>query len=135
MTEANRKENIAAEWARAEGSMCSAELLLQAGEFNDSVTRAYYAAFHGARCLLLTLGLEPATHHGVSVLLNQHFVSRGSLDRGHARILVRMQKFREEADYNRFFAFDREGASEEIAAARQFQTVLKAMLASDGWLA
>ncbi len=134
MTEANRKENIAAEWARAEGSMRSAEVLLGAGEFNDSVSRAYYAVFHAARSLLLTLGLEPTTHRGVNVLLNQHFVSRGLLDRALARVLARMQKYREEADYNRFFGFDNEGASEEVEDARKFLAVARDMLVRGGWL-
>jgi uncharacterized protein (UPF0332 family) len=135
MTDASRKTNIGAEWARAAGSLRAAGMLLDGGEHNDSVSRAYYAVFHAARSLLLTLGLEPQSHRGTGALLAQHFVATGILDRDLNRVLSRMQKFREEADYNRHFVFDRDEAAEELEAARGFLAAVKERLVRDGWLA
>ena len=123
-----------AEWARALSSLRSASLLLDAGEYNDSVSRSYHASFHAARCLLLTLGLEPASHRGVSHLVNLHFINTGLLERRLGRLLSRMQKFREEADYNRFFIFDREGASEELDASERFVQVTEELLRRGCWI-
>lgn len=134
MTGDNRRAGIEAEWAKAEASLRSARILGDAGEWNDSVSRAYYAVFHAARCLLLTFGLEPSSHRGVNLLVGQHFVSPGVLDRRFARSLSRMQKFREEADYNRFFSFGETEATEELEAAASFLTEARQVLAAGGWV-
>lgn len=69
MTGDNRRKNIAAEVRRGDESLESAEILVAAGKFADAISRAYYAAFHYARALLLTLGEEPKTHAGLERLL------------------------------------------------------------------
>jgi hypothetical protein len=79
MTEDNRRANIEAEWRRVETSLAAARLLLASDLHADSVSRACYAVFHAATCLLLTLGLEPRSHRGLVRLFNQHFIgSRGT---------------------------------------------------------
>lgn len=134
MTNENKKANIEAEWERALASLRSAGILFDAGEYNDSMSRAYYAVFHAARVLLLTLGLEPTSHRGVNYLMNLHFIKQGTLERSMGRLMSRMQKFREEADYNRFFVFDREGTEEELKAAKGFIGLVEGILRQDGWL-
>lgn len=49
MTEENRAKNIAIEAGRGDESLDSARILLAAGKYADSVSRAYYGAFHYAR--------------------------------------------------------------------------------------
>jgi len=64
------------------------------------VSRAYYAAFHYARALLLTVGLEPKTHRGVVDLVVEHFERPGRLAPEIASALARLQTFRGLADYD-----------------------------------
>ena len=71
MTDENKRTNIAAEVARGDDSLESAEILLGAGKLADSVSRAYYAVFHYGRALLLMLGEEPKTHGGLDRLLQR----------------------------------------------------------------
>jgi len=73
MTEDNAAQNAAQEMARAKEVLAEAHHLLTGGFYNGVVTRAYYAAFHGARALLITRGLESKTHRGVIQLFNLHF--------------------------------------------------------------
>ncbi len=68
----NRKENAAREAALGDDALRAAEALLALQLYNDAVSRAYYAAFHHARALLLLDGLEPKTHRGVFALLERH---------------------------------------------------------------
>ena len=67
----------------------AASALLQLGLHNDAVSRAYYAAFHYARALLLLEGLEPKTHRGVVALLLEHYESPGRLEAGELRLVRR----------------------------------------------
>ena len=67
-------------------------------------------------------------------LLQRDFVRGGALDPNTAKLFSRLQKFRQDADYTAEFVFTREGAAEEVAAARAFVAAAKAILATGGWL-
>lgn len=75
---------------------------------------------HAARAVLYAQGYDPNTHQGVLSLFNQHLVPPGHLEPLAARVLARLQKYREQADYGESFVVDLAGVVEETAAARQF---------------
>lgn len=134
MTGEHRKQNLAVELERGEGSLRSAEILLREGQFPDAVSRAYYAAFHYARALLLTVGEEPVTHAGVERLLHRDLVRGGALDPDVARLFGRLQKNRLDADYTSEVVFTELAAREEVAAAKRFIEAASEHLARGGWL-
>jgi uncharacterized protein (UPF0332 family) len=111
VTAAGRRE-AAAEELRA------ADHLLAAGLARIALARAYFAVFHAVRPRLYAEGLEPRTHGGVQHLWNLHMVRPGLHDPSTSRLLARLQKFRQEADYAQAFVVDEAGAREELAAAR-----------------
>jgi uncharacterized protein (UPF0332 family) len=95
-----------------------AEQLLRTGHPRIAVTRAYFAVFHAVRARVYAEGLEPRTHSGTHHLFNAHLVKTGVYDASTSRLVARLQKYREEADYSRAFVVDEAGAREDIAAAR-----------------
>ncbi len=128
MSPENRIIHVAAERALGEQALRAAEELLRCELWNDAVSRAYYAAFHFARAALLTLGVEPATHTGVSAMLGLHLVRAGLLPPAVGKDLARLEQFRTEADYNRFFVFTPESATEEVQVAQRCCAVLAEFL-------
>ncbi len=120
MTDEGKAAATAEELARAREELSAAEHLLAAGLARIALTRAYFAAFHAARAALFSEGLEPRSHRGALQLFNQHLVKGGRFDPASSRLLARLQKFREEADYGEAFPVDEEGAREELEAARGF---------------
>ncbi len=90
MTDDNQRKNVAAEVARAEESRRAAALLLAAGLTADSISRAYYAAFHYARAVLLSESAEPRTHGGVDRLLQRDFVRTGRFNADIAKLFARL---------------------------------------------
>jgi uncharacterized protein (UPF0332 family) len=105
-----------------------AETLLQAGFHRVVLTRAYFAVFHAVRARLYAEGLEPRSHSGVQQLFNQHFVKPGLYDAATSRLMARLQKFREEADYAQAFVVEEAGAREELDAARALVLKIRADL-------
>jgi uncharacterized protein (UPF0332 family) len=75
--------------ARAREASQDGRLLLAAGSHASAVTRFYYAAFHAARALLATRGLDSSRHSGVIALFQQHFVKPGVIAADIARALPR----------------------------------------------
>jgi hypothetical protein len=134
MTGENRRENSRAESALGDDALRAADHLLGLGLHNDAVSRAYYAAFHYARALLLTEGLEPRTHRGVVALLERHFAAPGRLDRDAVALLARLQTFRSLADYDARERLPGERASAEVAAARRFVDLARSLLRTGGFI-
>ena len=62
------------------------------------MSRAYYAALHYARALLLLKEEEPKTHEGVLRRLSFYFVRTGVLSLEEGKVFSRLHKLREEAD-------------------------------------
>ena len=100
MTDENRRRNLADELARAEQALQAARALLGVALHADSVSRAYYGAFHCLRALLLSRGVETKTHAGAIHTFNTEFVRAGLLPSSHNRLLAGIQRLRELADYD-----------------------------------
>jgi hypothetical protein len=120
MTEEGKNAAASEELGRAREELSAAEHLLSMGLARIALTRAYFAAFHAVRAMLYSAGLEPRSHRGAMHLFNQHMVKGGLFEPSSSRLLARLQKFREEADYAEAFVIDEQGAREEIEAARGF---------------
>ena len=129
MTEEGRRESSLEELSLADEEITAADALLQAGLARVSLTRACFAVFHAARARLYAAGFEPRTHAGVHHLFNLHFVKSARFEPGTSRLMARLQKYREEADYSRAFVVDVTGTREELEAARTFVEAVRAQVA------
>ncbi len=134
MTPPNRRENARREAALGDDALQAAEALLGLALPNDAVSRAYYAAFHYARALLLSGGLEPRTHRGVFSLLEEHFEKTGQLSPAALSSFARRQTFRGLADYDASERLTAERAQEEVASARSFVLEARPLLRAEGAL-
>lgn len=129
MTSEGERESAAAELELAEEELRVAGKLLEDGFVRVSVTHAYFAVFHAVRARLYTESHEPRTHAGVQHLWNLHFVKTGLYEPSTYRLLTRLQKLREEADYVPGFALDEARAREELEAAQGLVERIKRDLA------
>ena len=122
------RESSRLELSLADEELNGAAALLEAGFARMSLAHTYFAAFHAARALLYATGFEPRTHGGVHHLFNLHFVKTARFEPGASRLLARLQKFREEADYSHAFVVDADGAREELEAARVFVETVRGQM-------
>jgi len=128
VTEEGRRQAATTELGCADEELRAADALLAAGLPRIALTRAYFAAFHAVRALLYAEDLAPRSHSGVLHLFNVHVVRAGRVDPGASRLLARLQKFREEADYAQAFVVDEAGAREELDAARALVARMRELL-------
>lgn len=133
MTDENKIANIRAELARSDTSLRAAKLLLDGELAEDAVSRLYYAVFHAVVALLLTEGVEPRSHAALVGLLGQHFVRTARLPAEDARLVARMQKYRQEADYGRSFVVTSAAAAQDLAECEGLIARIRAVLAEAGY--
>lgn len=131
----DHRKDVEAGVRRGDEAFESAEILLAASKHADAVSRAYYAVFHHARAMLLTVGDDARPHGDLARLLQRDLVRSGQLDPDVARLFSRLQKYGQDADYIAEFVFTANAAREQIESARRFVEASRALLRRDGWLA
>lgn len=88
---------------KARRSLKSAGLLLDAGDFDGAVNRAYYACYDAARGVIETVAqldtTEVKTHAGLIRLFNLRIVKSGLMPLETGRLIGREEQLRLFADY------------------------------------
>lgn len=134
MTEENKKENIKVELDRAMKTLLEANLLFKNDFIVGAVSRLYYFLFYNIRALLLTKGLEPKSHEGSLRLLGLHFIKEGIFEPKASHIFSKLMKYREEADYNPSYIFDREDFIEFKKEAEGLSHKIESYLKAQGYV-
>lgn len=114
------KELIKGYLEKAEKKLKVAEKLLRSDDYEDAVSRAYYAVFHAAQALLLTEGERAETHKGIVTLFGLLFVKTGKFKKDLGKYLANLKDERESGDYEVFSYIDRETAETAIEEAKEF---------------
>ena len=135
MTDENRRRNLERELARADEALRAAEALLGLGLTSDSVSRAYYGAFHCLQALLLSRGIETKTNTGAIHVFNVELIRTGKMSSAWNRLLAGAQRARELADYDSAVTFSADDAAAQLQDARAFEAAARKLLADEGWLA
>ena len=91
---------------RAYGSLKEAKLMAQAGFYNASINRLYYACYYMAVALLLKNNISAQTHSGVKTMLGMHFTSKGKLSISASKIFTTLFEKRHSSDYDAFVYCD-----------------------------
>ena len=124
---------------RARESLEEARLLLEAGRFNGSVNRLYYACFYAVSALLFTRGQSSSKHSGVRALFDREWVNTGEVPHEVGRFYRKLFNSRQQGDYSDLVQFQETEVRTWFAQAtqvvellaRQVEEVLSASARSD----
>ena len=105
---------------RADKYVESAELLLNSGDFDSSVSRSYYAMFFAAEALLLTKELKFSSHRGVISAFGQHFIKTGIFPKEMNKWLHDAFEKMQAGDYSFQPVIDENTAKQALTNARGF---------------
>ncbi len=113
---------------KAEKKFNVAGKLLQSGDYEDAVSRAYYAVYHAVQALLLTEGEKAESHKGAVTLFGLLFVKTGKFERNLGKYLANLKDDRESGDYEVLSYIDKETAETAISEATEFLKAAKLYL-------
>jgi uncharacterized protein (UPF0332 family) len=105
---------------RAKKYLRSAELLLNEGDYESSVSRTYYAMLYAAQAMLLTKNLSFSSHKGVISAFGEHFIKTGILPKELGRALNKAFEKRQIGDYEYTFMIAKGEAEEILGAGEKF---------------
>lgn len=119
---------------RAERYLATAELLVEKGDYESCVSRAYYAMFYCAEAALLTKGMSVSSHKGVISAFGEHFIKTRVFSKELGRELNRAFDRRQLADYEFKLVTSKEKARESVGHCRTFVRAVSEYLQQEGLL-
>jgi uncharacterized protein (UPF0332 family) len=130
VTRDNRRRNALDELQRADVCLREARALHVAALPYGAASRDCYAVFHAARAMLVSVGLEARTHKGLVSMIGDHFVRPGKMSPELGRLVSRMQRDREDADYATGAVFTEAEVSRMVADAETFLAEARRLIES-----
>lgn len=116
----NRIELMQYRLNTAKEKLESAKILLDNGNYKDSVGRSYYTMFASVRALLAKEGIDFSKHAGVISHFQKEYVKTGILDVKYSKYISQAFQIRNNADYTDFYIVSKEDAQEQFAKAKEF---------------
>jgi uncharacterized protein (UPF0332 family) len=115
-----QRELIKGYLEKSKAKLRVAKDLLGGTEWDDAVSRAYYAAFHAAQAVLLTEGQRGDTHKGVVTLFGLLLVKTGKFEKKYGKLLSNLKDDREACDYDALSYIDEDTARRAVREAEEF---------------
>lgn len=106
----------------------SAQLLLDAGKYKDSIGRSYYAIFSAVRAVLAKDKVDFSKHAGVISYFQREYVKTGLFDKKYSKYLQSAFQIRNSCDYDDFFIASKQDADEQYQRASEFYQAIKKYL-------
>ncbi len=104
----------------AHEALRSAQHSLDGEFYGTAINRAYYAFFHAATALLLTLDLTRSKHSGVMGVFRKRFVKPGIFSVQDSKAYGRAFQLRNITDYRMVGRADKDKAHTTVENARRF---------------
>lgn len=112
----------------AEEKLLSAKILLDAGQYKDSIGRSYYAIFSSLRAVLAKDKVDFSKHAGVISYFQKEYLKTELFDKKYSKYISSAFQIRNNCDYDDFFIVSKEDAVEQYAHACELYRAVKDFL-------
>lgn len=112
----------------ADEKLKSAKILLDNGQFKDSIGRSYYAIFSAVRALLATRRVDFSKHAAVIAYFQKEYIKTGILETEYSKHLQSAFQIRNSCDYDDFFIASKSDAEKQYARATELLNRIKTHL-------
>ena len=97
----------------AKEKLKSAKILLEAGQYKDSIGRSYYALFSAARAVLAKDQVDFSKHTGVIAYFQKNYIKTEIFERKYSKYLTSAFQIRNSCDYDDFYIVSKANAEEQ----------------------
>lgn len=129
LKEEDRKVLVMLELEKAEKTLIQWDVQLQAQLWEMAANRLYYSLFHAVSALLISDHHEVGTHRGAVNKFSLYYVKEGVFPKEEGRLYSRLQRLREDGDYNCSIDVEQDEVEEKIEPTRQLIEKIKRYIA------
>lgn len=97
----------------AKEKLKSAHILLEAGQYKDSIGRSYYALFSAVRAVLAKDQVDFSKHAGVIAYFQKNYIKTERFERKYSKYLTSAFQIRNSCDYDDFYIVSKANAEEQ----------------------
>ena len=97
----------------AKEKLKSAHILLEAGQYKDSIGRSYYALFSAVRAVLAKDQVDFSKHAGVIAYFQKNYIKTEIFERKYSKYLTSAFQIRNSCDYDDFYIVSKANAEEQ----------------------
>ena len=112
----------------AQEKLESAEILLNAGKYKDSIGRSYYAIFSAVRAILALNQVDFSKHTGVIAYFQKEYVKTKKFEVKYSKYLQAAFQIRNVCDYDDFYIASKQDAVLQMQQAKEFLDAVKVYL-------
>lgn len=109
----------------AKDKLNSSLILLEAGQYKDSIGRSYYAIFTAVRALLAVDQVDFSKHAGVISYFQKEYIKSGEIDSKYSKVLQSAFQIRNVCDYDDFYLASKTDAEEQYKNADEMIGVIE----------
>ncbi len=133
MNESEAQKTLIGLWLKkAEESLASAELELNAGHANFAVNRLYYACFYAVTALLLQDGKQFTRHSAVKSEFIRTYIKPERIDVKWNKFYQKLFDDRQEGDYIPTATFEASDVSTCLQQSREFIDLIRSLIDNPG---
>ncbi len=129
LKEEDREVLVMLELEKAEKTLIQLDVQLQAQLWEMAANRLYYSLFHAVSALLINDHHEVGTHRGAVNKFSLYYVKEGVFTKEEGRLYSRLQRLREDGDYNCSIDVEQDEVEEKIDPTRQLIEKIKRYIA------
>ncbi len=112
----------------AEDCLREANLLLKANEYKGAANRAYYAAFHSMRAVLILDGFDSKKHSGIISKFRENYLKAELFNKEISDYISSLFRVRSASDYDDFYVISKDEAISQVEKAEIIITQIKKYL-------
>ncbi len=109
----------------AKDCLKEAKILIDAGEYKGTANRAYYAAFHALRAVLILDNFDSKKHSGIISKFRELYLKNGLFDKNMSDAISSLFRVRSATDYDDFYVISKHDASEQLEYAENIIAVIE----------
>ena len=128
MDEGSRLDLSKYRFERANNSVKVAKRDFECGDFNESVSRSYYAVFYALLAVTELDGFESSKHSGVISHFSLVYLKTNIFDRKLSELINTAFKLRHRADYEGLYEVNADNAKARINAAEEVIRIIEPYL-------
>jgi len=112
----------------AEDCLREANLLLDGNEYKGTANRAYYAAFHSLRAILILDDFDSKKHSGIIAKFRENYLKTEIFNKEISEYISSLFRVRTASDYDDFFIVSKEDSVSQLEKAEKIVSQIKSYL-------
>ncbi len=114
--------------AHAKDCLNEAQILLEADELKGTANRAYYAAFHAMRAVLILDGIDSKKHSGIIAKFREMYLKTELFDKEISNSISSLFRVRTASDYDDFYIVSKKDAVLQLENAKGIVSIIEKFL-------